>query len=357
MFWVSLDGFEYSSSRYLSSTERLSISCIGRNPTRIKNIIEEANRRYGERTKSKTSIYRPRSSHRSMYMNDMRWVPCTAKPQRPLSSVILDERQKDSFVSDVQGYMRPSTIRWYSDRGIPYRRGYLFYGPPGTGKTSLCVAVAGHLGLSVYLLNLNSNNVDDDSLEILFDLLPKRCVILLEDVDTATVARTRDNGNAVVDSETGESAPADKRVSLSSLLNVIDGVAANEGRILIMTTNYVEKLDPALKRPGRIDMCVKFGYCDKDALRNLFDSMYRDVGHGNGKDDSYSDIDSSENPVADEKKDHKRMVEIAADEFASLVPEGETTPASVQGYLLRYKNDPKAAVEGVREWVAGLRAV
>ena len=79
--------------------------------------------------------------------------------------------------------------KWYRDRGIPYRRGYLLYGPPGTGKTSFTQAVAGALKLNICYINLSSGNLDDDDLNNMLTRAPANSIILLEDIDALFVQR------------------------------------------------------------------------------------------------------------------------------------------------------------------------
>ena len=83
----------------------------------------------------------------------------------------------------------PATARWYANRGIPYRRGYLFHGPPGTGKTSLAFALAGFFGLHIYAVSLLDSTLTEEELGTLFKDLPPRCIVLLEDIDVAGLAR------------------------------------------------------------------------------------------------------------------------------------------------------------------------
>jgi chaperone BCS1 len=290
-----------------------------------------------------------------------------ARPPRPLSTVVLDEAQKQAFIEDIKEYLHPRTRRWYSNRGIPYRRGYLLHGPPGTGKTSLCFAASGLLGLTLYLLSLNSKSLDEDSLMSLFSELPRRCIVLLEDVDSAGITQKRaedDSASAVLvekdKSSTDEKESENKGVSLSGLLNVIDGVAASEGRILIMTTNHAEKLDPALLRPGRVDMTIAFGYADRDAMRELFSAIYsmlegdmraKSIGKASGQEKHEATVPQRKR----QRLSRERIAELAA-EFASRIPEGEFTAAEIQGHLLNYKNEPEAAINAVEEWVKSVRA-
>lgn len=344
---------------YTVRTERLYLSCLGRDPTILKELLSEAQRAYVEKDGTRTVIYR--GQKQGSYYD---WARCMARAPRPLSTVVLDEGQKQAFVADLKEYLHPRTRRWYSNRGIPYRRGYLLHGPPGTGKTSLCSAAAGLLGLKLYLLSLNSGSLDEDGLMELFHELPQRCIVLLEDVDSAGVTQKRDDCGSssassagtpswekVESSETEEA--KSKGISLSALLNVIDGVAATEGRILVMTTNHADKLDPALLRPGRVDMSIEFGYADKADVQELFSAIYTSLE---------GDLPRSSKPngaVGKEKreesgKDRESVLPLAK-EFASRVPAGELTAADIQGYLLTHKGQPEEALDGVEEWVKSVR--
>jgi chaperone BCS1 len=325
-----------------------------------------------------------------------------------MSTVVLDQAQKDSIIADIQDYLHPRTKKWYSNRGIPYRRGYLLHGPPGTGKTSLCFALAGLLQLRIYVAGLNSKNMTEDGLASLFRELPSRCIVLLEDIDAAGLANKRVETKADDESEKNASGkplpegapkPADgaadgvaKGVTLSGFLNIIDGVASSEGRILIMTTNHPEKLDPALLRPGRVDMTIAFRTADGPVLKGMFMSIYARSeadeveakpaidekgagkaanGHAgengtaataaNGNAEKAPLLENGAVVVADkhvDPHDHNLSVdEIIAlgDRFAELVPASEFTPAEIQGYLLKHKNDPTGAVDVVLAWVETMR--
>ena len=99
--------------------------------------------------------------------NNPYWQLIGSRPIRPASSVVLDQGKVHEVVSDCREFLTEG--QWYSDRGIPYRRGYLLYGPPGTGKTSLVTCVAGALKLSVYVLTLASPNLTDHGLRQLIN--------------------------------------------------------------------------------------------------------------------------------------------------------------------------------------------
>lgn len=347
--------------------EKLYLSCLGRDPGILKELLTEAQRAYVERDGAKIVIYRGQKD-----FGNFDWVRCMARPPRPLSTVVLDEAQKQAFVDDLKDYLHPRTKRWYFNRGIPYRRGYLLHGPPGTGKTSLCSAAAGLLGLKLYLLNLNSSSLDEDGLVSLFNDLPRWCIVLLEDVDSAGITQKRtassddnkDTDNIAAPSSTGmppdenadaapKSAKHEKGITLSVLLNVIDGVAATEGRILVMTTNHADKLDPALLRPGRVDMAIEFGYASKSDIEELFSAIYMSLEGDLPRLDSSSSAaemkeKGSVKEVADKESERVRAL---AKRFAASVPEDEFTPAEIQGFLLNHKGKPEEALDEVGEWV------
>ncbi|KAB8256522.1 BCS1 N terminal-domain-containing protein [Aspergillus pseudonomiae] len=357
-----------SSSRWGArfETEKLYLSCFGRDPAILKELLAEAQRVYVARDGNSTIIYRGQKSPGD-YVD---WSRCMARAPRPLSTVILDQAQKDAFVDDIKEYLHPRTRRWYSNRGIPYRRGYLLHGPPGTGKTSLCFAVAGLMGLPLYLLNLSSKSFNEDDLMSLFQELPRRCIVLLEDVDCAGITQKRvgdggdDSTAKPADGKEGdapEEADADSSkqgVSLSGLLNVIDGVAASEGRILVMTTNHPEKLDPALLRPGRVDMSIQFGYAEPSDIKELSTAIYSTL-EGDVRSARAKRPKGKKEQVTSEVPWHqfsRKQIQSLADEFLALVPGGQCTAAEIQGYLLNYKRDPQAAIEGVEEWARSIRS-
>ena len=183
------------------------------------------------------------------------------KAKRALPSVILDKGIKEGILEDVHDFLRNG--KWYSDRGIPYRRGYLLYGPPGSGKTSFIQALAGELDYNICILNLSENNLTDDRLNHLMNNLPERSILLLEDIDAAFNKRAQT-------SESGFSS----MVTFSGLLNALDGVTSAEETITFMTTNHPEKLDPAIMRPGRIDYKVYVGNATKYQVRHMFLKFY-----------------------------------------------------------------------------------
>jgi mitochondrial chaperone BCS1 len=330
-----------------SGEEPILIRCLGRNSAPLKRFLEHC-RDYSLKSKETiTTIY---STQAKKYGSGLEWREANIRPIRPLNTVDLAEGVKQDILKDVDRYLHPSTRLFYARRGIPYRRGYLLYGPPGTGKTSLSLALAGHFELDLYMISLTSKNLDDDVLANLFNRLPPKCIVLLEDIDSAGIDREVPNSK---DLDKDANKEKDRRgITLSGLLNTIDGAASQEGRILIMTSNTPETLDAALIRHGRIDKQIKFDYISKFDAKQLFIRMFS--MDEDEQENLETALDSEKGGINDFERNslalHEDVVGIAQ-EFASKIPERKLSPAEIQGFLLDHRGDAKAAVMNVSDWI------
>jgi mitochondrial chaperone BCS1 len=238
------------------------------------------------------------------------------RSKRPLESVILDQHVKERIVADVQDFL--ASAKWYYERGIPYRRGYLLYGPPGTGKSSFIQALAGHLNYDIAMLNLSERGLTDDRLNHLLTVIPQRTLVLLEDVDVAFVNRR------TVDKDGYQGS----NVTFSGLLNALDGVGSAEERIIFLTTNHVDRLDEALVRPGRVDMTVRLGEATTYQIEQLWARFY-------------SEVDPNEHFKAEFIR-RLRELGVLTDTSATA---SRTSMAALQGLFLYNKGDPQGAID------------
>jgi mitochondrial chaperone BCS1 len=283
--------------------ETLTLSWIDSYPKssarrRANELLEEAKQLSQERDRGKFLVYSNFANEWRLFGNSQR--------KRSLESVILPEGKKELLLNDLLKFLANS--KWYYERGIPYRRGYLLYGPPGGGKSSLIQALASHLDYGVCLLNLAGDTViSDDRLQHLLHSIPEKSFILLEDID-AVMANPLEP----------RSLNSPHRLSLSGLLNAIDGVAAAEERIIFMTTNYHKRLDAALIRPGRIDFSLELPFATNEQATAMFLRFYP----------------------------HSRDL-FALFEKAIIESSHSYSPAEIQGIFIKYQNEPMNAISEV----------
>jgi chaperone BCS1 len=240
----------------------------------------------------------------SAYISDGKgdWKQLSVGTPRPLDSVILPGTLVEDLMLDVRTFF--DRRDWYRERGIPHRRGYELSGPPRTGKTSLVRAMCAAVPMPLYVLDLSSSDLHDYDLTITLGRVPAGSAVLIEDIDAVSRSRETD-ATKVSDS--------DSKVTLSGLLNALDGPLTSEGRILFVTTNHPERLDPALRGEGRLDVHVKLTYADRDQIIRLFLRFFPD-----------------------------RTEE--AELFAEIVPAGALSPAAIQEHLLARSDDPERAL-------------
>eukprot|EP00946_MAST-07B_sp_MAST-7B-sp1_P000552 g552.t1 len=352
----------------------------------------------------KTDKQQPGRSIKSVILPQMR-TPAAGYLQSSGNSGTAEIDQAEALLADAREFLESE--RWYTERGIPYRRGYLLHGIPGGGKSSLVAAVASELKLPIYMLQLSNELLTDDTLHKLFQTMTLNpSILLLEDIDAASdlvkmregtveamvlsevasavssdslsshedenlmeetdppdgliseshregetrrdvmvskwegdtdsitpaamhkegyAAQIEDDfllsenstrhfsgngqtGNGSGDVSNGEAGfngknsggeqaqmmmlqlmkqqqedqkkdreekkKRERKITLSGLLNALDGPTATTGRILFMTTNFRNKLDPALIRSGRIDYEIEFRHADAWQAERLFKRFY-----------------------------------------------------------------------------------
>lgn len=294
--------------------ETITLTTLYSNRSVFEDLFLEAHQLGQQSTEGKTIVYTARTASWEKFGEPRR--------KRPLESVILDKGVKERIVSDVQEFLRSG--KWYYDRGIPYRRGYLLHGPPGSGKSSFVQAFAGKLGYNIAVLNLSERGMTDERLSYLLTILPQRTLVLLEDADAAFIGRI----------QTG-SPGYQSAVTFSGLLNALDGVASAEERIMFLTTNHVEHFDSALVRPGRVDMMVRLGQLTRWQTERLWNRFYEELDAQGvfqarfiERLEQYGFIESEHG----ERKDVERSLSAAA----------------LQGLFLYNKDNPEGAISMAR---------
>uniref|UniRef100_A0A251S1S0 Putative ATPase, AAA-type, core n=1 Tax=Helianthus annuus TaxID=4232 RepID=A0A251S1S0_HELAN len=240
-----------------------------------------------------------------------RWKSVNFDHPATFDTLAIEPDVKAMVKNDLDMFLESRDF--YRKIGKAWKRGYLLYGPPGTGKSSMIAAIANYLKFDVYDLELTAVQSNSELRRLLL-ATANRSLLVVEDIDCSIELHDRAEEGSVSNRH---------KVTLSGFLNFIDGLWSSCGdqRIIVFTTNHKEKLDPALLRPGRMDVHINMSYCTVSGFR-LMASNYLGVS----------------NHDAFEKIEHLIG--------GSL----EITPAEVGEQLLRFR-DPDVALGGLLQYM------
>ncbi|XP_040985642.1 AAA-ATPase ASD, mitochondrial-like [Juglans microcarpa x Juglans regia] len=337
------------SSKVVSQTARLTINNFPQPETRLykltfhnkyRKIITES---YLEHVLIKGKEIRVKNRQRKLYTNTAHrclsshkqtmWSHIVFEHPATFETMAMDRVKKQEIVDDLLTFSKSKDF--YKKIGKVWKRGYLLYGPPGTGKSTMIAAMANLLNYDVYDLELTAVRDNIELRKLLIETTSKS-IIVIEDIDCSldlTGQRKKKANKSSEDEnidekvnresakkETREEAGSSK-VTLSGLLNFIDGLWSSCAgqRLIVFTTNYVEKLDPALIRRGRMDRHIELSYCSFEGFKLLAKN--------------YLDLDM--HPMFDAIK--------------KLIGETEITPADVADNLM-----PKSSLDDADKCLSNL---
>ncbi|KAL7615050.1 hypothetical protein Lser_V15G07233 [Lactuca serriola] len=246
------------------------------------------------------------------------WTSVNLEHPANFDTLAMDTDIKEKVMKDLDRFIQRR--EYYRKVGKAWKRGYLLYGPPGTGKSSLIAAMANYLKFDIYDLELTDIKSNSD-LRRLLVATANRSILVVEDIDCSVELHDRVEAEAAksLAKEMRRRGYAEERkVTLSGFLNFIDGLWSSCGdeRIIIFTTNRKDKLDPALLRPGRMDMHINMSFCTPCGFRLLASNYLGITEHG------------------------------LFEQIEDLICKVEITPAEVAEQLLK-DDDPNIALEGL----------
>ncbi|MBA0739111.1 hypothetical protein Gogos_012407 [Gossypium gossypioides] len=245
------------------------------------------------------------------------WQPIKLDHPANFGTLAMNTELKATIMEDLERFVKRKD--YYRRVGKAWKRGYLLYGPPGTGKSSLIAAMANYLNFDIYDLELTDIHTNSDLRRVLI-ATGNQSILVVEDIDCSLELHDRQTepqpGVAIKPKRSSQ-------VTLSGLLNFIDGLWSSCGdeRIIVFTTNHKDRLDPALLRPGRMDVHIHMSYCSPSG----FDTLAV----------NYLGVN-----------DHHPLMSITRE----LLAKTSVTPAEVGEQLLK-NADPEAALKGLIDFL------
>lgn len=272
---------EKESHGIYGTKQTVTITSIGRSQKLFRRLLSEVN---PPRVVCGTKIYK---------WNGREWNFLREQPARPFETVVIPKPVREDLLRHLNNFREQKS--WYIDNGVPYRTGIMLHGLSGSGKTSLAMGLCSYLQADLYLMNPNA--LASPEAESALGRLTDKCVVLMEDIDTYRVTRARNGPTELAVAPPGYGPPApggpvepkgasgpslmesltegtSSELTLSALLNAIDGASSSSGRILIATTNHYARLDRALVRRGRFDKTIELGYVNAEGFREFFSRFY-----------------------------------------------------------------------------------
>jgi SpoVK/Ycf46/Vps4 family AAA+-type ATPase len=288
------------------------------------------------------------------YVNrkDGQWEKLRNSNTRTLETTILKSKQKERIVNILSKFSDPEEIEFMTKVGRPNKLTFMLSGPPGCGKTTLQQAISSQLKRHLYYLNLSNVNSNEQLTQLFEKINNAESAVVMEEIDVATVEvlnrEMRDAIRAEAKAKREEASSAssaqqspyesvanaanasNSSLTLEGILNVLQGMVDADKRILFMTSNRPEVLDPAITRPGRVDCDLRLDNCDLFQIESLFHLYYEEQLN----------------------EEHLAVIREAFGTMASREGFVAPTPCQVDNLLVQFRDDIERGIEAFKQLLA-----
>lgn len=235
------------------------ITFLTRNPKIVSELVELIKHKP---KKNEIPIYAPAAG----LNKSGEWSISRLRRKRNIESVVISKPIKNKIINEIGEFIKNK--EWYEERGINYKLTYLLHGLPGTGKSSLIVALASLFDKSIYMVNVNS--ISDEDFQRQLANVGENSFIVIEDIDVSEATASRATSKDFEEEKVVKKSP----LSMSTLLNCLDGISSLNGNVIFITTNHIERLDFAFTRKGRVDHIVEIQRLTNEEVKEYIQLVY-----------------------------------------------------------------------------------
>jgi len=256
--WLQKSRVEQGGTQW-QITHSITVGMIGRNQQLLQDMVDEFR-------------WKPSKERGHLFTADLAaasWSTQHKISPRRLETIVLNAGIMEGLVDRIQWFL--DNRDWYETRGLPYRLVILLEGPPGTGKTSLLRALTTHFKRNLCPLNLAT--ASEEKLPYLLRNAPAESFIIMEDFD-ACPAVLKAEAQTKADNPAAQMAEIFGRSGKSALLQALDGVDVLDGQVIFLTTNYIERIEPAVIRDERVNEQVHLGLLNDEAIHRYIGRVF-----------------------------------------------------------------------------------
>ena len=286
-----------------NKTDRIIIelySCRS-NVAQIKSFVDDLTAKYLASIEAKRECKQFVYSLVKLEFDDFsyeRWKESPFESTRTFQNLFFDNRE--SVLKKVDYFLHNKA--WYFEKGIPYSLGIGLHGPPGTGKTSFIKALANYTKRHIVTISLKMIKTKKQLDSVFFEnrySSSNKCnsvgfdkkIVVFEDIDCiGDIVKDRAkkvqqpnmipfsiSDDKVVKIDAISTKPIEDPVTLDDILNLWDGICETPGRIMVLTSNHYDELDPAIKRPGRVDITLEMQKASRQIIAEMHKHLFKQV--------------------------------------------------------------------------------